>query len=211
MKKNQLLILIFIISLFTGFKKKNNQQEDQLLKIAEEYKHYFPFREKSSVIQDVDDWRWSLVACASGQLKMPMMHFSKANPKVSLHGDKLYQLFIKDIHSYIDTSLKIQPIGQVLLKETWKVKQVDSASVSKFDFLAKQSRNDGKFYAPESISELFILYKENKSKSNDEGWVYGIVSLEKSENKPVVIESGKINSCIGCHSRTKYDRIFGVN
>ena len=76
---------------------------------------------------------------------------------------------------------------------------------------AVKSLNDGKWYIPTTVSELFIMYKKKETLQNDKGWVYGIISLENKETKPTVLANGKISSCISCHKGTKYDRIFGVN
>ena len=73
-----------------------------------------------------------------------------------------------------------------------------------------QSKIDAKFYTPTTVSELFIMYKEAESKDNDQGWVYGSVRLEEKNAIPLIYNHAKLSSYISCHSKTKYDRIFGV-
>jgi len=181
-------------------------QHDRLLKIAKEYKTYFRYDNS-----DTASLKWTIQLCAPASIPhqtMDSLRFSK--PLMSKHGNKLYVLYVKNMQSYDDTTKKAQPIGQVLVKETWNVGEVFKDSVSKTNKSIKQSKNDGKWYKPVSKSELFIMYKEQKNQSNDEGWVYGIVNLEDKSNSVRILENGKLSSCIGCHKDTKYDRIFGI-
>ncbi|MGB4773968.1 MAG: cytochrome P460 family protein [Daejeonella sp.] len=204
-----LVVLGTLISLgsFSFTSTEINKQSGKLLEIAKEYKKYTVQVDRSS------SFKWTVAACMAPLItKADSMHFSKANPKKSPHGNKLYKFFVKDLHSYTDPSVKTQPVGQVLVKETWNVKEIsggESASTEKL--VAKKSKNDGKWYSPTTVSELFIMYKEKKNKNNDEGWVYGVVSLEKPDVSSAVLAKGKISTCIGCHAGTKYDRMFGKN
>lgn len=194
-----LCIVVFVVSI--SF-KTNSDQKVRLLEIARDYTTYTPFASS--------DWRWTVATCSSIMLAgIDSVHFfSKADAKMSPHGNKLYKFFVKDMLSYKDTTIKNQPFGQVLVKETWNVKEVSQESVLKNHLTAKRSENDGKWYMPTTVSELFIMYKEKENNDNDKGWVYGIVSLEDGAVK--VLTNGKISSCISCHKGTKYDRIFGV-
>lgn len=197
-------------------------QEEQLVKIAKEYKSYSRFNRYKTIITDSAVWNWTIALCiqldktdtlrSSGQKHViDSLHISKASSDASPHGNKLYKLFVKDIVSYNDTTIKFQPIGQVLVKETWNVRMVSEDSVSELNSAVKQSLNDKNWYTPTTVSELFIMYKEPKSNNNDEGWVYGIISLEDKDEPVKILSSGKISSCIGCHKETKYDRIFGAS
>ena len=224
MKRSNITILIFIIGVFfsitsISFTKKETQKE-RLLQISEEYKAYARYDNTRMVITDSAAWNWTISLCtttpqtspykSSGtQIIVDSLHISKPNMASSPHGNKLYKLFVQDIKSYRDTTLKFQPLGQVIVKETWNVKAVSKDSVSKLNASVKQSMNDGNWYSPTTVSELFIMYKEHKSENNDEGWVYGIINLEDKIEAAKILEKGKISSCIGCHSGTKYDRIFG--
>jgi hypothetical protein len=186
-------------------------QQEHLLQIAGEYKTY---HRHDHAIKDTASLKWTIQLCAPAA---PIQHetmdsfsFSKPSSVMSKHGNKLYVLYVKNMRSYEDTTKKIQPIGQVLVKETWNVREVPKDHVGKSGLAMKQSKNDGKWYTPVSVSELFIMYKEPKNKDNDEGWVYGIVNLEGKKSSATILENGKISTCISCHKETKYDRIFGV-
>ncbi len=181
-----------------------DKQSNQLLQITKEYKKYTLEIDRSS-------FKWTVAECVAPMItRVDSLHFSRASAKKSPHGNKLYKFFVKDWYSYTDPSIKTQPVGQVLVKETWNVKEIsqgENASTEKL--FAKQNKNDGKWYTPTSVSELFIMYKEKKNKNNDEGWVYGVVSLEKPNISSAVLANGKISACIACHAGTKYDRMFG--
>lgn len=208
---------IALVSLsFTG----EDTQKDKLVQISNEYKTYDRFENIKVKITDTAAWNWTISLCTSMPKTSPYktngmtlvldsLHMSSALPSLCRHGNKLYKLYIKDIKSYKDTSIKTQPLGQVIVKETWNVREIHKDSVSTTSAPIKQSKNDGKYYTPTVVSELFIMYKEAKGQDNDEGWVYGIVSLEDTSEPVKVLENGKISSCITCHSGTKYDRIFG--
>lgn len=194
-----LAVLILIFSFSIGF-KDNDDQKEKLLQIAKEYKTYSAYAKYSL--------EWTVAGCRAPMTfsEIDSVHFfSKAEPELTKHGNKMYKFFISDIQSYKDTTLKNQPFGQVLVKETWNIKE---AKTSTEKLSAKQSENDGKWYIPTTVSELFIMYKEEENENNDKGWVYGIVNLENEEVK--ILTNGKISSCISCHKGTKYDRIFGM-
>ncbi len=200
--RNKLFLLLglALMVLITAMSfKDNSDQKKRLKQIAKEYKNYGQLNDFGL--------KWTIAACAPSALP-DSFHFSRADKKKSPHGDKLYHFFIKDVNAYADTTVKIQPEGQVLVKETWNVKEVSKESVEKYGLQARQSENDGKWYMPVSIAQLFIMYKEPENNHNDQGWVYGIVDLEN--NKVKVLKNGRISSCITCHKETKYDRIFGV-
>ncbi len=189
---------------------KTDSQESKLLSISKEYKTYRQFGKENEGIN------WTIAPCASPmEVKgkpdvKDSLHYSMATVNASKHGNKLYKLFIKNYIPYIDTNYKTQAIGQVIVKETWNVKEVQKDSLKQTKAFVKKSENDGKYYTPTTVSEIFVMYKEKKSKRNDEGWVYGIVSLEKEKQAKPIIEKGKISNCISCHKDTKYDRMFGV-
>lgn len=198
------LILLSVAAFyFMNFKNPDSQKE-KLIQIAKEYKQY-------SLYNNGED-KWTIQMCAphSQTTKIDDYHFSRTKATHSPHGDKLYKLFVKYINPYQDTMVKNQPLGQVLVKETWKVKEVNKDSAQLAGLSIKQSKNDGKWYTPTTVSELFIMYKEKTNNTNDQGWVYGIVNLEKPEKNAAVLSSGKISTCISCHQETKYDRMFGA-
>lgn len=212
--KSRPFLLLFFSFLAFGFVFNSIQdQETQLIAIANEYKTYSQDVSVRTVVTDSSKYKWTIALCAyHGEDIMGYHHefdstfFSKADTAVSPHGNKLYKLFVKDQSSY-DFISRTQPIGQTLVKETWNIKEVDQDSSSLYTD-AILSENDGKWYRPSTVSQLFIMYKEEPNESNDNGWVYGIVDVE-SKSAPKVLSRGKISSCISCHKGTKYDRLFG--
>ena len=205
------LILLFSFITF-GFILIDNK-EKRLIEIASNYTTYSQDINGKLVVTDSTKYKWTIALCAyMGEDVMGYHHeidssyFSRANDSISPHGNKLYKLFVKDQKSY-DYIFNSQPIGQTLVKETWKVKQIPRDSLAYFKD-AKQSSNDGNWYVPTQVSQLFIMFKEEPSELNDKGWVYGIVDIE-GNTKPKVLSQGNISSCISCHKGTKYDRLFG--
>lgn len=198
---------------FQTFKNEN----DPLLKIAKEYKTYNTIKKDNVIVADSNKYKWTISLCRQVSdsergihRKQDSLFISKADAIQSLHGDKLYKLYVKDLQSYNQGLFNPQPIGQVLVKETYNVVEVNKDSI-KTNTFAIQSKKDLKWYKPTTTpSQLFIMYKEKESTNNDKGWVYGIVDLEKKEGiKPQILSNGKISSCISCHKDTKYDRVFG--
>lgn len=212
--KLQSFLLLFISPLAFGFVLIGiNDHETKLIEIADEYKTYNRDVNVRTVVTDSSKYKWTIALCAYlGEDIMGYRHefdstfFSKADTAISPHGNKLYKLFVKDQSSY-DYISNIQPIGQTLVKETWNIEEVNKDSTVLYSD-AILSMNDGKWYRPSTVSQLFIMYKEEPHESNDNGWVYGIVDIE-NKSKPKVLSQGNISSCISCHKGTKYDRLFG--
>jgi hypothetical protein len=198
---------VFICStVITGILLTRSDSKE-LEKISKEYKTYtLLYKAKDSLLN------WTVVGCAAPPKRhlgpTDTFYLSKAVSLISLHGNKLYKLYVKDFPSYLNTLIKEQPIGQAIVKETWNTIKIDSDS-SFVNPLAIQNMNDQKWYIPTTVSELFIMFKERENPQNDKGWIYGIVSLEDDSKEPKVLTQGKISNCINCHSGTKYDRIFG--
>jgi carboxylesterase type B len=216
MKQSKLHVsLIVLLSVFlVGFVLVDSRDE-QLIEIAGEYQSYKQEVDFSRYVKDSSVYEWTIALCSdvgggSKQFKYEFKHdstfISNADAKYAPHGNKLYKLFIKDRSSYGNITLT-QPVGQTLVKETWNVEEVHKDSVGLF-YDAKQSKNDSKWYRPTTVSQLFIMFKEEPDETNDEGWIYGIVDIENG-GPPKVLDQGKISSCIGCHKNTKYDRLFG--
>lgn len=207
-----LLLLFLITSICFGFDFFKSKG-DQLLKISSEYKSYRQVYTSKTTVIDSSKYKWTIYLCrypgkesAGYYTEHENSFYSKADSSASPHGNKLYKLFVKDLTSYQSIE-EMQPIGQTLVKETWNVQKIETDSV-RFYADAKLNLNDSTWYRPTTISQLFIMYKEEKNKRNDQGWVYGIVDVE-NKSKPKVLSQGNISSCIKCHKNTKYDRLFG--
>lgn len=201
-----------------GFTQPKNQIK-KMDKIKKQYKDYqlhttLSEYKRHSSSTELD---WTVTQCQSLSVdsngfqtfhKTDDSFYSNANPDKSPHGDKVYKLYVKKYDEYLSNDSTGQSIGQTLVKETWNVRPVTEDDPP---FLPRiQSKIDGKLYTPTSVSELFIMYKEDKTAENDLGWVYGSVSLEDKNAVPLLYNDAKLSSCISCHSKTKYDRIFGV-
>jgi hypothetical protein len=104
------------------------------------------------------------------------------------HGRKLYHLYAKDFEAYRMSEVWTQPVGQVLVKESWVPA---SASSTKHPVAGER--------AP-----LFVMMKTGES-DGDAGWIYATLTPDGK----TVTAAGKIASCIECHE-SKKDRLFGV-
>jgi cytochrome P460 len=214
-KKLYLIVFLLICCILFSFKISTNPL-DRLTEIAKEYKQYKLFTDTKIIVTDSSRYKWTIVLCyrpkgieMGWHYKFDSSFISKADKSLSPHGDKLYRLFIKDYDAYLRNAPIGQPVGQVIVKETWNVKEIVYDSLNK-KIQQIKSNNDGKWYTPTTVSELFIMYKENESTSNDKGWNYGTYSIENKNEKPLLLNDLKISSCINCHKENKYDRVFGV-
>ena len=205
--KAYLIILLSACCIFFGFRKSADPAA-RLNEIAKEYKSYHRYKQRT-VVADSSRFQWTITLCSvPGHVKMDSSLMSRAG-EGSPHGNKLYKLFIKKPLPYFRNSADGQPVGQVIVKETWNVKEIAYDSLDK-TIQQVQSRNDGKWYTPTTVSALFIMYKEKEKTTNDQGWNYGTVSIEDTSKKPLLLNDTKISTCISCHKGTKYDRIFGA-
>jgi hypothetical protein len=234
-----LVSLIVLLNLSFGKKKTKKDKLTAIAKEYKKYTQYFSlsykfkedtlFRDKKAPKMakdpasfDTSKLKWTIALCMLPPKPPKPMPFhrvqidkvethlmSEANPVQSPHGNKLYQLFIRNYAAYTNAKSKNQTVGQVIVKEVWNVQAIQH-DTSKHSLSQIQSSNDGKWYTPTTVSQLFIMYKEKQDSTNDKGWVYGIVDIEDNKPKPVVLFEGKISTCMSCHANTKYDRMFGL-
>jgi hypothetical protein len=132
------------------------------------------------------------------------------------HGQKLYFLFAKQKDAYLRLTGKTNPVGQVVVKESWTPKETTEEEYKRY--LADHARvgreggmpfarKDGKVYRTDQQSALFIMFKTNPSTpGTDQGWVYGTVTADGK----TVTAAGRVESCMGCHQDAKHDRLFGL-
>jgi|GEM_PF-5335623 len=215
-KKNVfVLALLMVCYALFGF-KLSTTPVDRIREIVKEYKQYHLYKDLKVVVTDSAKYQWSQPLCIHPSdtrdhgyfIQRDSLFISDANEIKSPHGNKLYRLYIKSFDAYVNDRVD-QPEGQVIVKETWNVEEVvyDSLNMTRQQI---RNNNDGKWYTPTTVSELFMMYKEKESQVNDKGWNYAVYSLEDKTKEPVLLNDIKISSCIGCHKDTKYDRIFGI-
>ncbi|HVX09741.1 MAG TPA: cytochrome P460 family protein [Pirellulales bacterium] len=147
----------------------------------------------------VGSLRW-----APGMCMAPPMTMSKAPPETP-HAKKLYHLLVKDPDAYADAAQQSQPVGQVIVKQSFKAEEVkNSTDENRAD--AVRGR-DGKLYMPGEAADLFVMFKVDSGRSGtDDGWVYG--TLAPGEERAT--SAGRVASCMECHQNAKPDRVFGV-
>lgn len=131
------------------------------------------------------------------------LNFSDAASRTP-HSMKIYQPWARDAKAYFLAAEKNQPVGQVIVKESWMPNEAAAEAITTGSALAER---DGKKYMPDEPSELFIMFKDDPATPDtDEGWVYGIVTPDGKQ----VISSGRIASCVERHRQARHDRVFGA-
>lgn len=168
--------------------------EDRLRAIAEEL--------RSGRYTVVGGWTPAMTFCA--YVAGRGLDFSGAVAG-SPHGMKIYQPWAKDAKAYFLAPKGDQPIGQVIIKESWVPRELAAdEDLTAVPFYAER---DGTYYKPDDPKELFIMFKDDPATSGtDEGWVYGIVTPDGKE----AISSGNIKTCADCHRQARHDRVFGA-
>ena len=130
--------------------------------------------------------RWAPTDCEPPAPK-PLKVSASRDPET--HGRKLYYLFAKDREAYRIARDRAQPVGQVIVKESWV-----PAAASTWQ---KPVAGDK--------GPLFIMMKTGDADS-DEGWIYATATPDGT----TITALGKLASCMECHQAAKHDRLFGV-
>ena len=96
--------------------------------------------------------------------------------------------------------------GFAVVKASWSARVHDRASGQDG---ALVRGNDGNNYEQDEPSDLYIIAKmrDAPASETDGGWVYGIVARGGER----VLESGRIDSCIRCHSKAPSGGLFGLD
>jgi hypothetical protein len=124
----------------------------------------------------VDDAsRWAPMDCEPP----PPLKSQSRDPET--HGRKLYYLFAKDREAYRIARDRDQPVGQVIVKESW----------------IPGTKQQG---------PLFLMMKTGEPDS-DEGWIYATATPDGK----TITARGKLASCMECHHGAKRDRLFAVS
>lgn len=164
-------------------------KDDRFLAIAAEL--------RNGEYRVVSDWDRAISSCA--YVGLPLI-LSNAAAETA-HGMKIYQAWAKSAGAYFRAANEEQPVGQVIVKESWTPKEVAEVALD-----SRFAVSDGKYYTPDKPKELFIMFKDDPATSDtDEGWLYGIVAPDGKE----VISSGHIKACADCHRQARHDRVFG--
>lgn len=153
------------------------QWHDLLLKAASEYQAYKRLG---------DDPQYAPTMCRPPRNDKGLR--SEAERKTP-HGRKLYYMFARDHAAYYTPGKATveQPVGQVLVKESFHPK-------------AAGSRELGDKFA------LFVMLRLDPSTpGTDIGWVYGTLDADGK----TVTGAGRMESCMGCHVDAGESRMFG--
>jgi hypothetical protein len=191
--------------------------QKELLQVATEYRSW----------GRVDDqMRWAPADCRVSEPGKPKF---SASTDADTHGQKLYSLFAKDRNAYfLLGEKKSAAVGQIVVKESWLPEEAKDRQPGKIDlkdivrtdppadpktsplshagdhfypFAAK----DGKVFKASKPAGLFVMMKfDPTTEGTENGWVYGTISADLKQ----VTASGKVESCMKCHERAKYDRLF---
>jgi hypothetical protein len=192
---------------------------DRLLEIAGEYERAY------AAVHAATDW--ALADCV-----MPPVTpgFSRSGDAAT-HGRKLAYYFVKrgpdggSIKGYVAKDGP-NPVGQAVVKEAWVPEEIDGRGPlpgpvtrtrkvradgkgleQKVRFVPYAWRGD-KLYRAKEKAGLFVMYKvDPATPGTDEGWVYGTVTADGK----AVTSAGRVASCMGCHRKAPYDRLFGVD
>jgi hypothetical protein len=111
----------------------------------------------------------------------------------------------------------VQPIGQILVKESWIPEEVPKAeeekAMAEFGFSYRSPRwnpyvrRKGRIYRASEKAGLFIMVKTGGSEDEtDAGWIYGTVSADGRS----VTSAGRLPACMSCHEKAAGDRVFGL-
>jgi hypothetical protein len=129
--------------------------------------------------------RWGPLDCKVPAPAPPRMSVSR-DPDT--HGRKLYHLYARHFDAYRMSHELPQPVGQVLVKESW----------------FPVARSTAQQPVVGDKGPLFVMMKTGEPES-DGGWIYATLTPDGR----TVTASGKLASCMECH-QSKSDRLFGV-
>jgi hypothetical protein len=163
-----------------------------------------------------DEARWAPYLC---RLPNPAQARFSASKESDTHGLKLYSLFAKDRFAYVRLADKAQPVGQVMVKESWLPQEVKDEGQAvrptsrpvkgglHRDTFLPYARRDGRLYHAARQADLFIMFKTDPATpGTDQGWVYGTVTADAKK----VTSAGRVESCMKCHQKAPHDRLFGL-
>ena len=149
-------------------------------------------------------------ACAPADSGTPKPFMSESEHESS-HGKKLYFLFAKEIGHYVTPKGTPAPVGQVVVKEAWTSSPSNPAARNLVKHASGNRVNPRATFGDQTLEigqrqNFFVMAKLAKdTPKTDQGWVYGVVDSDTRE----VLASGKVASCMSCHTTAANDRLFG--
>lgn len=188
--------------------KQREEIRQELLSIGKSYREW---------AQVSDGLAWAVTTCVPRVVSPPSNSFEKSEaPRGSPHGQKLYQLYAKNVANYPagnHTTSQSQPSGQVIVKQSWAPAEVSTAE-AQAEILAAQMMlrepkciaADDKYWTKGEQRELFVMVKNEPGAQTDQGWTYAVLTPDGSG----VIRSGMLADCMECHAKAPFDRLFGT-
>lgn len=153
-----------------------------------------------------DELHWAPFLCRQ---PMPSQPRRSASPDPDTHGRKLYYVFAKDRTGYLQRDGKPPaPVGQVVVKEAWSVEEVPATtSYDRTQSPVRYLKQDDRLYHAKEKAGLFVMFRlDPATPGTDLGWVYGTLDADGAR----VTSSGRVQSCMGCHTQAPSERLFGI-
>ncbi|XXT24712.1 hypothetical protein WME94_24575 [Sorangium sp. So ce429] len=138
------------------------------------------------------------------------------------HARKLYSVFARhrDRYPLVQAEAPVsQPVGQVLVKESYHPELVEAAPElpsdrplpssdpsSPPDHFDPYVRDGDRTYRATRFAGAYVVLKvAPETPGTDAGWVYGTVTPAGE-----VTSAGRVASCMGCHVSARHERVFGI-
>jgi hypothetical protein len=164
--------------------------------------------------------RWALALCDARTFKdingVQQPHMS-AGDDIRSHGQRMAVFFASPLQEYaglrhVDAKTPAAlPEGQYVVKETWRVKEVELKDVPQREHEVSELYviEKDRAWKRTERSETFVMYKPPEGSAmateTDAGWVYAVLTPDAR----TVVESGKIERCMSCHQGAPHERLFG--
>jgi hypothetical protein len=164
-----------------------------------------------------DEMRWAPGLCRAQQAGRTHMSAAEGS---GAHQQKLYSVLAKDHDEYFAAT---SPVGQVVVKESWKPERVDPGTAIPSPYLWRGTADfamggtedhfypylarGGEIWKATEPAGLYIMIKigEAATPGTDQGWIYGTVDAAGE-----LTGAGAIETCKGCHADAPRDRLFGL-
>ncbi|KYF71276.1 hypothetical protein BE17_31890 [Sorangium cellulosum] len=165
-----------------------------------------------------DELRWAPWLC-----RLPLPGRTRmSDAEDGGHARKLYSVFARNHDAYplVQTEAPVsQPVGQVLVKESYHPELVDKAPEfpshqplpssdpsRPSDHFDPYVRDGDRTYRATRFAGAYVVLKvAPETPGTDAGWVYGTVTPEGE-----VTSAGRVASCMGCHVSARHERVFGI-